>query len=254
MYELWDPQLIVSIYTACFGGTVCIVIQYIMLAFLTFEKRTSLIFKLVIGGLSLCFVEAVLIMIFMHLSTSYMLFGLGIVSFIRMQLVAWLYVLRIKSLGSYISWERGVKYIPYIIAAAQMPMLVIAFLSKNPIDYMVNYRYFWISASVSQVTACLVEIFMNTLLLKKLNFALEYKPAALKKIVTHLYLASLIVTVLELSLQIIRAYIPIDLALNPIIYAIRIYIIIQFYDNLLLAINTDEAIVSERLKSYELSK
>ena len=246
MYELWDPQLIVSIYTACFGGTVCIVIQYIMLAFLTFEKRTSLIFKLVIGGLSLCFVEAVLIMIFMHLSTSYMLFGLGIVSFIRMQLVAWLYVLRIKSLGSYISWERGVKYIPYIIAAAQMPMLVIAFLSKNPIDYMVN--------SVSQVTACLVEIFMNTLLLKKLNFALEYKPAALKKIVTHLYLASLIVTVLELSLQIIRAYIPIDLALNPIIYAIRIYIIIQFYDNLLLAINTDEAIVSERLKSYELSK
>ena len=236
---LEDYTLIKNIYLVCFGVIVSLCVQYVLLAILTFQKKNSMIFRLVILGLFLCLLESSLVMVLIEKNIEYLLAVIGVVSFLKVQVITWLYVLRIKSLGSFFKCDFYIKYIPFIIGAAQIPIVVITFYSKNLREYISHYNYYEISAFVLSFVISVCEVIMNILLLKKLHFVLEYKPESLKKIVFHLSLASLIVVLLEIAMLFTRAFLPIDYALNPIIYAIRTYIIIQFYDNLITAVNSD---------------
>ena len=249
------------VYVSCWGGCTCLFLQYLLLAYTVFNNKKSKIFKLLILGLVLCYLESCLtiIPIFTQVlkrnekpSSSPMMWYLtslpmAIVWFLMIQIVLWLYILRIKSLGNYGKYDKYLNYIPLVIAIQQMPNVLITVIPE--VDMSESYHKFTISSSVFSFTIALLEIFLFYVLMQKLNFILEYKPDDLRKIGKRLRLASVIVILLEIGMSILRFAFPVDFSISPIINLLKLNIIIQFYSDLLVSVNR-ECQHSSKLCSY----
>eukprot|EP00835_Amoeboradix_gromovi_P001202 NODE_50_length_27150_cov_0.307308.p7 type:complete len:305 gc:universal NODE_50_length_27150_cov_0.307308:11622-10708(-) len=244
----------VLVFIACWGGATCLFLQYMLHAYTVFALKTSKIYLLIVTGLILCYLESCLTIVNIFVvdgnSTRYTSHSLrdwylinipmNIIWFFMVQVVIWLYVLRIQSLGTYGTIDRYLKYSPVVVAIMQLPNLVInlARLNIESIDD-VKYHYFVISSSVFSVCITIVEIAMFLILIKKLNFILEYKQAVLLKIGFHLKITCVAVIFLDVVMAIVRFQFPVDFSISPIIYLLRIYIIIQFYSDLLVSVNVE---------------
>ena len=258
------------VYIACWGGSTCLFLQYLLQAYTVFTRKTSKIFILTITGLCLCYLESCLTMVSVvirsltkvthsgigdmnSLALWYMIYiPINISWFLMVQVVTWLYVLRIKSLGYYTKIDSYMKYAPLIVAVMQMPNLIINLARLNIEDVVdKQYHYFEISSSVFSVCITLVEIAMFLILLKKLNFILEYKPNVLNKMGHHLKVTCSAVIFMDIVMAGVRFLFLIDFSISPLIYLLRIYIIIQFYSDLLVSVNREYASTFElKVPSY----
>ena len=166
---------------------------------------------------------------------------LGAVSFMKVQVVSWLFVFRFKSIGTYFKHEEYIILIPIVSGVAQVPIVVILGLSSSFEEYLNNYSCYLISASVLFIIISGLEIVMNLALLRKLKFILEHKPGATRKMFCRIRFISVLIVLMEFVLCFARCIVTIDNVANPIIYAVRIYVIILFYDDLLNALDTNNS-------------
>eukprot|EP00834_Sanchytrium_tribonematis_P003303 NODE_123_length_17687_cov_0.732261.p9 type:complete len:259 gc:universal NODE_123_length_17687_cov_0.732261:16604-15828(-) len=230
-----------DVYQICWGGSLCLMIQNFLLAVMTFDKKRNKIFQLIIAGLLICFGLSTLV-----LSKSFddklenMIVYKNIVWFVLVQTVSWLYVLRIKSLGNYIDEDRYVNYLPCVVALLQIPCIFVNALGLKDIKLLKDrYTYFAIAGSVFSLGITIIEIYMYYILLKKLDFILEYRPRVAKKLKSQLQITCAFMATLEIGLAILRCVYPITFAISPIIYMLRISVLIKFYSDLLANIDSD---------------
>ena len=234
---VFDPFIIAMTF---WGGTLSLFVQYMLYAFITFDKKMNKMFAGVIVGLMLCLTEATLGIFYVYAWDQFDLNGqvalsviFGISWFSMIQVVTWLYVLRINSLGKYMKFDGFIWYIPFIIGALELASVFSIFLRTLNISSNV-FRY---SSLIFSIGAVIFEIFMTFLLLRKLRFILEYQEELLHSLFWHIVSACVVVLLLEfiiLGLKIIGS--SIDNAARPFAYIVRIYVVIQFYDKLITGI------------------
>eukprot|EP00835_Amoeboradix_gromovi_P004442 NODE_346_length_10492_cov_0.275955.p5 type:complete len:274 gc:universal NODE_346_length_10492_cov_0.275955:9899-9078(-) len=258
-------QLNDMVYIACWGGSACLFLQYSLHAYTVFCDKTGKIYILTVLGLILCFLESCLTLVNVYFNPTdsqkqpeltdaslhwYLInIPMNVVWFFMVQIVTWLYVLRIESLGYYFKFDKYLKYAPFLIAVMQMPTVVIN-LERSKVDDD-SYQYFMIFSSAFSIIITLVELYMFVILLRKLNFILEYKPIILTKMGKHLKISCFAVMILEITMAVVRFFFLIDFSISPLIYLLRIYIIIQFYSDLLVSINRESKVTTDlRLNSY----
>ncbi len=167
--------------------------------------------------------------------------------FLMIQVVTWLYVFRIESLGKYMKYDKWIRYTPYILGGTQV--LTMVGIIMHAADYD-NTLYIYTSVTFSFVSI-VIELFMTVLLLKKLQFILEYRKELLKKLVSHIYMTCTIIIVVEILILVLKLTMSsLDYALRPFEYLIRTYVIIQFYDELITGVQTGS---NKGLSSRDLS-
>ncbi len=231
-------------------------LQNLLHAVTIFDKKTNRIFYITIGSIILCYLEAIFVVINLvlpiQIAIKYILqIFVNIYWFFLIQGVTFLYILRIKSLGEYMSFDKHLYTIPWIVAAVQIPSIVINLLKIDDINATreQKYDYFVISRSLYTIVITAVDILLYVFLLKKLKFIMEYRQDVVRKLGWHLKVAMILVTFLEIGLAVIRILFPIDYTLTPIIYLLRIYIIIQFYGDLINSVKTSSNSADSLLKS-----
>ena len=170
---------------------------------------------------------------------------INIAWFSMIQIVTWLYVTRITSLGAYMPIDNYLKYAPIIIGTLQFPNMIINLARLNVEND--PHNYFVISSSIFSLCIVIIEGCMYLLLIAKLNFILEYRRNLLEKIGRHLKITCCVVILLELIMAGVRPFYFVDFSMSPIIYLLRIYIIIQFYSDLLVTMNKE----CKTMKSFQ---
>ena len=254
------------VYTACWGGATCLFLQYMLQAFIVFEKKDSIIFQLILVGLIMCYLQSSLTMIVVVLDVTRPEVQLSVFTwycisipmnlawFAMVQINQWLYVLRIRSLGCHSKFESYIIYVPYSVALLQLPNFIInvARLNIKKVDFG-KYSNFITSSSIFSICISFVEICMFIILLQKLNFILEYKPEVLLKMAYHLTLTCSFVVCLEIIMAAVRFFILVDFSISPLINLLKLYIIIQFYNDLIISINKQVrlSLSKESLKSVD---
>ena len=238
------------VYIACWGGATCLFLQYLLQAYTVFNKKDSKIYRLIIAGLLMCYLQSSLTMIVVIIDFVYPNMKLSLIVwysifipltlawFFMVQINQWMYVYRIKSLGTYSRVDKYMNYVPFFVAFIQLPNFIInlARLNIEDVDDK-KYHYFIISSSIFSICISFVEICMFFILLRKLNFILEYKPDVLAKMGHHLKVTCVLVILLEVVMAVVRFEFLVDFSISPLIYLLKIYIIIQFYNDLLANIN-----------------
>ena len=160
----------------------------------------------------------------------------GIFWFLMIQVVTWLYVFRIESLGMYMKYDKWVRYTPYILGVFQL--LTMVGIIMQAADYYKDDVYIITSVTFSLVSI-VIELFMTVLLLRKLQFILEYRKELLKKLVSHIYITCAIIVVVEVIIVVLKLNMSsLDFPLRSFVYLIRTYVIIQFYDELITGVQT----------------
>ena len=243
------------LYVACWGGSTCLFLQYLLQAYTVFTKKDSIIYKLLVAGLFVCYLESTLSMVYVGLrfyageetpsignldplTVWYLIYiPTNIAWFAMIQIVTWLYVLRISSLGAYMPIDRYIRHAPIIVGILQLPNFIINLARLNLENEIHNY--FVISSSIFSIFIIFIEFVMFLVLMAKLNYILEYRASLMGKMARHLKITCIVVIVLEIAMAGIRFTFLVDFSISPIIYLLRIYIIIQFYSDLLVTINKE---------------
>eukprot|EP00835_Amoeboradix_gromovi_P000904 NODE_34_length_31639_cov_0.254375.p10 type:complete len:286 gc:universal NODE_34_length_31639_cov_0.254375:26719-25862(-) len=227
------------------GGTFSLFLQYLLQAVITFNKKYNKMFALVVTALILCVVESAMGIHSMYLDSnrSYVdemsrlisMICFAILWFCMIQSVTWLYVLRIESLGKYYWFDKHVFLIPWIIALFQVfTFASIILYGIQTEKYKLAYRY---TSTVFTLISILLEWLMTVLLLKKLNFILEYRTELLHALDFQIKSSFVLIILLEVIVIILKCFGSIiDAPTRAFAYIIRVHVIIQFYDNLILRI------------------
>ena len=233
------------VYAGFWGGSTCLSIQNLLHAITIFDKKSNVIFWLTISSIIMCQLEATLVLALtlnlMDPSFTYTFLVLANIAwFLIIQMVTLLYILRIRSLGEYMNFDKYLRFIPWIVAAVQLPSMVINLLHPSYFDVSkeAKYNYFVISRSLYTCVITIIEVVLYLLLLKKLQFIMEFRQVAVNKLAWHLRVTCIIVIGLEIVLAVVRVLFAIDYSVTPIIYLLRIYIVVQFYGDLLSSIQT----------------
>eukprot|EP00835_Amoeboradix_gromovi_P004166 NODE_309_length_11266_cov_0.459479.p3 type:complete len:268 gc:universal NODE_309_length_11266_cov_0.459479:9426-8623(-) len=230
--------------TAIWGGTISLALQYLLNAVITFEKKYNKMFIGIVCAIFLCVLESTIAIHYIYYSQyndnpqNQLIMGsfFAFTWFSMIQVVTWLYVLRIDSLGKYCKFDKCCWTIPYFIGVFELFTVIGIVLHATQIDSFKNYyRY---SSLVFTVISILLEIFMTYLLIKKLSFILEYRDDLLAKLGLQIKVACVAVVLLEVAIIVLKFYGSfVDVALRPFTYIVRIYVIIQFYDDLIMALH-----------------
>ena len=220
-------------------------------AYLVFKRKTSLIFILVISGLIVSITEATVSYIWLYVENDYEVL-LGSITCVAwhfmLQIPCWLYCLRIQSLMGYdYNVIRYVRLAPFILALSQIPSAISFIIA------MVNYDlwgYFVICSAFTTCVACIVEILLNVVLLRRVSTMFQYRKQVKKQMamaltgsMVLLILIDICLLAVKLSLSKIQALsLPspvaqLDNALRPFSYMLRIKIAIRFFDDLIDKVN-----------------
>ncbi len=217
------------------GGTFCLFLQYLSLAYMSFDLRYSRMFFGIVTALILCVIESTLAIFYTY--TKYgqpekLIVGIffGLSWFFMIQVVTWLYVLRIDSLGKYMTFDKCVWYTPYILGVFELMTMVGIIMHAADFD---NSVYIYTSVAFT-VMSIVIEVFMTVLLLRKLRFILEYRKELLQRIVNQIYFTCAIIVIIEIIIVVMKLTgSSLDFPLRPFVYLIRTYVVIQFYDELI---------------------
>ena len=262
------------VYISCWGGCSCLFLQYNLQISSVFTTKTSKIYILTILGLCMCYLESCLTMISVFTRSAYAAnlgftstsidpltmwyafnIPMNVVWFLMVQIVTWLYVYRVQSLGTSVKVDKYLKYVPFIIGIFQLPNVVINLTVFNSESGNQKSNYFIVSSSILSVCITFVELSMFTILLQKLNAILEFKPVELAKVGMHLKINCAAVMGLQIIMAIVRFFVLIDFAVSPLIYLLRIYIIIQLYSDVLVSIDREyKTTLDSNLSSYLLPR
>lgn len=237
-------------YSLGFGSCIGLFIQNMIHATTIFGKKSNLIFYLIILGLVNCIIQGLItFLLTVELIAPDLRFGFRIVTnllwFALIQLVTWLYILRIKSLGDYMPFDKWIYLMSPIVALVQVPSMILNLIDSDVLGTSteLKYTYFVIARTVYTVTITVVDVALYIFLLKKLNFILEFRQHMVKKLGFHLKISMACVTFVEIALGVVRIIFPIDYTVTPSIYLIKLYIIIQFYGELVDNVTCDTGLV-----------
>eukprot|EP00834_Sanchytrium_tribonematis_P000896 NODE_18_length_47517_cov_0.674814.p18 type:complete len:262 gc:universal NODE_18_length_47517_cov_0.674814:37820-37035(-) len=149
-----------------------------------------------------------------------------------LQLEVWTYITRLSSLGNYMSFDKYVKYIPWIFLMIQIPVAVGIGMEIFWKDICSIYvRVLYILASISLIG---FEILLDVFLFQKVCFILEAKRSKKNKLCKIVSWMCGFSISLELGLVISCILFPgIYLCIRPVICNSKILVIIQFYSILL---------------------
>eukprot|EP00834_Sanchytrium_tribonematis_P000380 NODE_7_length_67686_cov_1.621421.p26 type:complete len:266 gc:universal NODE_7_length_67686_cov_1.621421:35231-36028(+) len=235
------------------GGSVCLALQYMLQAIFVFSKKSSHMFILIISGLAICLIEISVVTLFLYVYDEDEAVGLGIVValfwFAMIQITTILYVKRIQSLGFFTSFDKYLKYLPYAVGVLEIPTVVSIILDGLNLDYFSYYDFSSISfASLSIILEVVLYLSLN----RKLEFILEYKPAALKKIAFNIRIMFVLTILLEVGIiasKVMKCNL--DFSIRPFTHILRIFVLIQFYNDLLVSVNRDmQNHLSLKIPSY----
>ena len=234
------------------GGIIALFFQYLIQAGTIFDKKYNWMFAGVIASLVLCILEATFGIYYLYTASnsgsaeSQLVWGtlFAFFWFTMIQAVTWLYVLRIQSLGKYMTFDKCVSYIPFFLAVFEVFTVVGIVLHASQID---KYKDVYLYTSVLFTIICIVlELLMTGILVRKLKFILEYREDLLQKIWIQIVVASAFVVVLECAIVVVKfTGTNIDFTMRPLAYIVRIYVIIQFYDELITGIQLSNSGSSE---------
>ena len=237
------------------GGSICLFSQYVLQAIFVFSC-SSYLFKMVILGLLSCVIEATLVMAFIYYDfNDAVSIALGVCVaffwFVMIQITTWLSVKRIQSLGYYMAFDSYIQYVPYIVGLLEIPTTLCIILDAWNVNLFLGY--YDISSTVFAFLSIILEITLCILLIKKLNFILEYKPKTLSKLAFHIKFMCLLITLLECGIIVSKIMkLPLDFSIRPFTHLLRIYVIIQFYNDLLLSVDQEmQQLDSLKLPSFD---
>ncbi len=152
------------------------------------------------------------------------------------------YATRIKSLGLFGGRvDRVAAATPWFFLFLLTPILALSllgpFLPINGSTAAVKTASFVLAVVLS---ACIAvgEIFLFVVLLKKVREILEFRDDVRKRLVVELSVAVAILVALEVAL-LVSKFLPnnVDRILRPLVYLLRYFLVIRFYDELLEDIN-----------------
>lgn len=220
--------------------------QFILQAYTTFDKKSNLIYKLVVVGLLLSLSQSTLAFIMSNVGNDSRYTALVVINinwFLMVQVVTWLYVLRINSIGRFTESRCNfnvMKAMPYVVAVLQIPCIVVRLIQTDSFNSDTEqYLYFLFTRGIFSFAITAIEVYMYFALMGKLDFLLEYKPMMKKKLAWHLRVNCCLVIILEVVLAFLRIAYPINYAFSPIIYLVRVNVIINFYNALITDANRD---------------
>eukprot|EP00834_Sanchytrium_tribonematis_P006193 NODE_433_length_7485_cov_0.465746.p4 type:complete len:259 gc:universal NODE_433_length_7485_cov_0.465746:3463-4239(+) len=220
-------------YKICWGGALCLFLQNLLMAIITFErKRSEKLFFMILLGLVLCIIEATLVFAKPVIGSSLELKIIkNVVWVCIVQNSIWLYCERIRSLGSVLDSDKYLKYIPSVVLILQLPSVMVNLIAAIE-DLFDKTIFFSVFVTIFFLGIILIEIYLYIQLFKKLDIVLSDKPNKNEKLQLNLKLSTIVVSFMELLLAILRCFYPINFILSPIIYLLRISVLMQFYNNL----------------------
>ena len=226
-----------------YGGSICLFLQYVMQAHFVFTRKGK-IFWTILLGLVLSMIEATLVLFYFYTDindTTQAVLGcfISVLWFTIIQIATVLSVVRLKSLGNYMYFDKYLDYIPPIVAFLELPKAVSIILGSLEL-LALPHEYYGFSTFLFSASAIVVEVGLYYMLHLKLNHIMELQPNKLKRLSFTIKFTTAIVLLLEFGIIVakwihmnINESINIDFSMRPLAQILRIYIIIQFYSDLL---------------------
>ena len=223
----------------------------IIRAYFVFKRKKSVIYFLVIGGLTTTITEASVSYLWLYLPSDQEVV-LGVLTCISwhlmLQLPCWLYALRIKSLmGLDYTAKKYAQCAPFILAIAQVPSAVSFMIAMFNYDL---WSWFVICSAITTFVSCFVEIGMYWVLMKRVKEMFQYRQQIKQQMAMELTLSMVALIVIDIALVVVKlsatslkplslpSPVPqFDNALRPFSYLLRINIAIKFFDDLIEKVN-----------------
>ena len=165
----------------------------------------------------------------------------GIIYFYLFIVVNLLYVIRIKSLGSYITIEWFAKYTPALFGTVAVAIYIIFVLFYMNPTIMSQQVYIGITIGLF-TAAMLLEIYLSAVLIKKIVIMLEYRESVQRKAILKTKVYLVLIILMELSIFFIRIFYfhkesP-ESHLRTAGFILRIIVVIDFYKDIITDIVT----------------
>ncbi len=212
-------------------------------------SRASLIFKLIVCGLICSIVESTLVVGFLYMdldstANSILSVFVALFWFLMIQITTILHVKRISSMGYYMWFDKYMRYLPLVIGCLEVPTVVCIILDGFNVIPMnedgIAIGYYDIFSILFAGISILVELILYWFLYLKLKFILEYNPNLLSKLIFHINVMLGVIVITEVAIIVAKScHTVLDLSIRPLTQLLRIYVIIQFYSDLILGIDTD---------------
>lgn len=226
-----------------FGADWLLFLLAMVQAFRVFPQKRKRFFILVVVGLCAAILfESVSVAVFQFNVNP--LWGLLSISgwYVMITCCNFVYAIRIRSLGVYGGvLDRVASCIPWFFLGLLTPIYVIAMISPalpiNPNSAAVK-----VVATVLQITLsgsiAVGEIFLFVVLLRKVQMILEFRDDVRRRLMRELSVSVAVLVALEIAVLVSKFvggnY---DRLLRPLVYILRFFLVIRFYDDLLEDIN-----------------
>eukprot|EP00834_Sanchytrium_tribonematis_P000891 NODE_18_length_47517_cov_0.674814.p13 type:complete len:318 gc:universal NODE_18_length_47517_cov_0.674814:37087-36134(-) len=246
-------KTLIGLITTALMSIICLTRFYFV-----FKKKKNRLSKLIILGTLACLIHSSSLFLYTVVDTTFAYNDQspenisldGVISLtwlLMIQLEFWVYITRMTSLGSYMWFDKYIKYLPFLVLLLQVPVSVGIGLEMT---WQENYEeaaeMLFVALSVGII---IMEIILDTLLIKKLRFIMEFKRNTLQKLSRFIILFCVMVVILESTLIVSCILSPvIYLCARPVICAFRIYMIVEFFQKLL----RDQE--NSRIDSFQLNE